>query len=136
MNHLSVIICLLLIFQSCSTSSGTFDSSSAKRYAGVGTEGNSGYADNTFNISMSSNLPDYSSLKNGLKSVLACTVPSGVFQFSTISREYTNMKVTVEVGSSVPEEMYTAITDFMVQQGYSVTLKRNQPGMGNSISIW
>jgi len=138
MNRLLIICALFWICQACGTTSSTFDNSSARVFAGVGSDDVSVYnsSQSSYTIKINSGLSNYTDVKNGLKNALKGAVPAGVFTFVSDSGPTSNTGITVASGNGVPASVYNAITHHLQQSGYAVELRKNQSSLGKTVSIW
>jgi hypothetical protein len=135
-----MILSLFVICQSCgTTSSGSFDSPPSTTFAQPGANTNTNglaSAQSTYTIKLNTGLSGYFNIKEGLKNVLVGSVSNGVFKFTTSTGTTSSSGITVDVGSGVPSAVSSRITEYLQQNGYSVVLRKNQSGLGKTVSIW
>jgi hypothetical protein len=138
MNRLLIICTLFWICQACGTTSETFDNSSARAFAGIGSDSVSGItsSQSSYTIKINPGIPGYTDVKNGIKVVLKGAVPSGVFTFVNGSGPTSGSGITIASGTGVPADVYNAITRYLQQSGYAVELRKNQSSLGKTVSIW
>lgn len=139
MKRIIFFLSLFIICQSCGTTSSDFGSSSPKVFAQPGANtGNNGLgsSQSTYTIQLNTGISGYSSVKEGLKNKLTGSVPNGVFKFTTSTGTTSASGITVDAGSGVPSSVYSGIQQYLQQNGYSVVLRKNQSGLGKTVSIW
>ena len=140
MRRLIFILSLFIVCQSCgTTSTGSFGSSSPTIFAQPGAaDSTNGLASSqsTYTIKLNTGLSDYTSIKAGLKNALVGSVPNGDFKFTSGTGTTSATGITVDAGTGVPTAVSSSITQYLQQQGYSVVLRKNQSGLGKTVSIW